>query len=710
MRMIKHYLNEGNYRQVLDEIEKPENSEIEILKYYKMLILCLSGRIIEGFKYIETFKQTNGPDKFSFLTLKLCLFSFQGNEIAVKRLFEEGLALLSSYSEEEKNTIKEWIAWFYWGNGAIEVFNLNFEKPYDSYINKSLEIFNELGIHHGILWNLYFIYFAYMDRAFYGYVDRNIAKSYFKKVLEINQINPTNFSQVCSLLLKATEKYFKGNEKELSLNLVDRAINLCNLSGLQFFYIHSIHLRALIHHFSGDIVLAEENYAKSILLGKNLGFLFFASYAMFGTFYLQKGDYESALSLCMDYLEDLIQNSNMTVKSKMEAQISLLYYSKGDISNAYLWTNKSIETARQINYHYLQAESLTRMAFFKYEEGFLNEALELYEIGLNTLDHLSNTTTLIGGKYPLTSFILQDLAEIYSIQGEMEKALQLIEEAILPLIKYESFFFGIVNLYISKGIILLKSKDFLSAINVFIHCLEIINRFNNPLFKAKPLYYLVLTNVELGQIKEAENYTNELEAVSKLSENLLINQRVKISKGLIYKNNPRAAHKVKAQEIFNSIITEEIISQEISTFASLMLLELLVWELSSTGYEDVLMEINQIIGKLKEISTKYKSYSLEIDMALIQSQIELLNGNFDNSNSILDEALMNASKHNLQNHKERIENEKIKISNELSKWKKLTEENATLIDKMQHTQLTSYIQSAREFIDTGLSSKERFSS
>ena len=59
---------------------------------------------------------------------------------------------------------------------------------------------------------------------------------------------------------------------------------------------------------------------------------------------------------------------------------------------------------------------------------------------LKVLKDIPEEDTIVGGKYPLISHIQQDIAEILSIKGKFEEALEAINSAITPLVQYESFF------------------------------------------------------------------------------------------------------------------------------------------------------------------------------------------------------------------------------------------------------------------------------
>jgi flagellar motility protein MotE (MotC chaperone) len=142
-------------------------------------------------------------------------------------------------------------------------------------------------------------------------------------------------------------------------------------------------------------------------------------------------------------------------------------------------------------------------------------------------------------------------------------------------------------------------------------------------------------------------------------------------------------------------------------FAMLNLLEILIWELSSTGHEEVLNEIQQLITQLNEIARKQKSFTLEIEVVLIQSQLELINGNVNQAMALLNQAITITREKNLENHQERIETQEQVIKSELHKWIELTEKNAPLIERIQQSQVQDYIATALRLSGKGSSQEER---
>jgi tetratricopeptide (TPR) repeat protein len=249
-----------------------------------------------------------------------------------------------------------------------------------------------------------------------------------------------------------------------------------------------------------------------------------------------------------------------------------------------------------------------------------------------------------------------------------------------------------------------KKSDYQQAKTYFQKSLAEYEKQRNP---SPALYYLVLTNSELELMEEAKEYLHRLEQIGKDTEDRMIHQQCLIAKGIIFKKSPRAINKGKAQEIFQQITEEEIIDHDLTVFAILNLLEILIWELSSTGHEEVLQEIQELITQLNEIAQKHQSSTLEIEVALIQSQLELIQGNVNQSITLLDHPKTIALENNLESHQVRIKSQLRVIETEFQKWIELTDQNVPMIERMRQSNLLDYIAEAQRFLDKGASQEER---
>ena len=100
--------------------------------------------------------------------------------------------------------------------------------------------------------------------------------------------------------------------------------------------------------------------------------------------------------------------------------------------------------------------------------------------------------------------------------------------------------------------------------------------------------------------------------------------------------------------------------------------------MSTSGHDEILKEIDQTVLKLQGIAKDQQSFTLEIELSLIQSRIELIKGNIIEANQILEVAEATSKKLNIANHLKKVNDQKRLIDNEISKWEKLTQQKMLL--------------------------------
>ena len=460
---------------------------------------------------------------------------------------------------------------------------------------------------------------------------------------------------------------------------------------------------AMIFQNKSDFNKAISYAEKAIQLMEKKGFHWPYPWGVMIDTHLVKGDYQSALRYAKQILAICEENDNQTEVVQRLQQIASIYYYKGDFPDALNWIQQSFVQSEALKDVQGQAEGLNLMGCISYQTGHLDQAINYYQ---QALKFTKEFEVEFGGYGRASNTIHANLASMYSLKGNFDQALELMQTALRWAKKHESSWFDNAT-YLIIGEILFQKGDYQQARIQLQNSLSICEKYGNPLFSASTLYYLVLTNSELDAITEAREYLHQLEQTGKDTANRRVNLQVQIARGIIFKKSPRAVMKAKAQEIFKQIAEEESISLDLTVFTMLNLLEILIWELSSTGHEEVFQEIQQLITQLNEIARKQKSFTLEIEVVLIQSQLELINGNVNQAMALLKQAKTITREKNLENHQVRIESQEQVIKSELHKWIELTEQNAPLIERIQQSQVQDYISTALRLAGKGSSQEER---
>ena len=702
IQKIKTLFGQGRYREALQTIEELAGEQEFVGLCYKTLILCLRGEIREAIPFLDHLEQlvSSLKDKntqFAVLALKTCLCSYQGKEEEMYQSFNEGQELLNSLKDHERNQVKEWEGWLHYGIASFYQNYMLFEKPIIVHLQSSLEIFEALPEKSGKEWVLRYIiaYYLMNDQL-------EVALEYLEQFKEITVDENHVFGQAFVSLIEGVILWFKG-EYEKSLELFNKALPIFIKQNLNMLIVVIYNALSMIFKNKSDFNKAISYAEKAIQLMEKKGFHWPYPWGVMIDTHLVKGDYQSALRYAKQILAISEENDSQTEVVQRLQQIAGIYYYKGDFPDALNWIKQSLVQSEALKDVQGQAEGLNLMGCISYQAGHLDQAINYYQQALKFTKELE---VEFGGYGRASCTIHANLASMYSLKGNFDQALELMQTALRWTKKHESSWFDNAT-YLIIGEILFQKGEYQQARNQLQNSLSICEKYGNSVSSASTLYYLVLTSCELGAITEAREYLHQLEQTGKDTANQRINLQVQIARGVIFKKSPRAVMKAKAQEIFKQITEEESISLDLTVFAMLNLLEILIWELSSTGHEEVFQEIQQLITQLNGMARKQKSFTLEIEVVLIQSQLELINGNVNQAMALLKQAKTITREKNLENHQVRIESHEQVIKSELHKWIELTEQNAPLIERIQQSQVQDYITTALRLAGKEPSQEER---
>lgn len=245
----------------------------------------------------------------------------------------------------------------------------------------------------------------------------------------------------------------------------------------------------------------------------------------------------------------------------------------------------------------------------------------------------------------------------------------------------------------------------MGAEKTFGECLSNIEEYRGEKFTGYSLYMLTLVCNKLGKEKEALEYFNRLQDVDHQLGADWLHQNTQMAEAVLLKSSPRASNKVKAQELFTSVIHETTFVES-KRFAMLNLLDILLWELSSSGHNEILVEIKNLLNELEEMAIKEGSITLEIDLSLIQSQIYLIEGDAKKALELLGKSREATIKNKLSNYRLRVESQQKQVNDEIGKWMDLNQQNASLVKRLEHSKISDYVNLALTMIEKGAEKSE----
>ncbi|MHA1576718.1 MAG: tetratricopeptide repeat protein, partial [Candidatus Thorarchaeota archaeon] len=293
---------------------------------------------------------------------------------------------------------------------------------------------------------------------------------------------------------------------------------------------------------------------------------------------------------------------------------------------------------------------------------------------------------------------LSNLGEIARQRGELRKAQMYYQEA-LGLFEEIGYRRGASLLMLNIGIITHQRGESTEAIGLLNKSLTIGEELVSTEIIAYSLYYLICVEADIELIEMAHDHILRLKQIAEDGGGKLEYQMYSIGEALLLKKSKRARKRTIAEELLKQVADEEILLDELSTFALLNLCDLLVDELRISGEEEVFIELKDYVERLVSIAKKQKSPLLVAEAYWLQSQLALIDLDSNEALRLLNQAQDIAEKQGLERLAIKISTEYDKLLANLDDWKKLASDNAPIdkrIEAAHFDDLISDIVSKRE--------------
>jgi len=391
-----------------------------------------------------------------------------------------------------------------------------------------------------------------------------------------------------------------------------------------------------------------------------------------------KGKQEEALKLYESALSLFEEIGNKQNEAMVLNNIAVIYHDRGDLDEALKYLTKSMEIHRKLENKSDLAINLNNMGWLYQRKGELNRALSFLKESLTIFQEVGNKQ--------YEAYTLHNIGKIFYEKGELDFALDYYERSL-------ALFEDIGNI-LNQGIILTRfgkinlDKDKLEhAKKYLLKSLEFFSEIENNIEKSLSLFLLVQTSLAMGKQDEAERYYNDLQKINKLEKNLLIDQRARIARALILMHFSRMKGKIEAQDILESIQREDIIDHELTTFALINSITMLLEELEFTEAEEILTELETKINNLLAIGKEQNSFKLLAKAYWAKSQLALLKSNIKEAKYFLNQAQLIAEEKGLQRYAIKMSAEFDQLLNKLNKWEELIKEKASLRERINYSNL-----------------------
>jgi len=504
--------------------------------------------------------------------------------------------------------------------------------------------------------------------------------------------------------IKDFESYFTGDFWECRYNLVQGLFHWGHETyKAQKFYDKMFELAEKIddkkglsdyYIFTGAILTDDEQikeyYTKGLKLAfecnNTLGIIFGKIY--FIVVKAMEGKSEERLKLIDELNDDLLLWKNDFWRSTTESMYGYYYIDMGDPDKGLTHLERALELSQMAENGWEIANTLSSTAGFYLQQGKLNKALEYTQKWFDQ-EVKMNHKTRIGNA-------LQFFGEIYEGKGELDAALEKYQQANRI---YEEEGDGMLvnrtfNL-ISIGRAYRKKGDVEQALELFQLCYKLRIQMNNEYFLVYPLFNLVSLLSTMDRDR-AKVHMSELELIEQNIKNEEMNSMIKYANALYLKSSSKLRDKIQALSILEKLVTQEEDTGKMTLEYIPHLIELLLIEYQSSKEPDTLEEIESYLHKLIKQAKQENQYAILIESYIIQSQLLALNGEFKESEELLNQAIQIGDDKGLELMVASAKDAQQKNRDKIQEMQQLLNKNADLVEKVEHSNLMNYLKRAQD--------------
>jgi len=404
-----------------------------------------------------------------------------------------------------------------------------------------------------------------------------------------------------------------------------------------------------------------------------------------GGVYNWKGELSQALVYYEESLEIREKLENKPEVAKSLNNIGVIYHQKGELGQALGYYKKSLVIKKELGNRQEIAKSLNNIGVIYHNKGGLDKALDYYEKSLAIKEQLGNKRLMANS--------LNNIGAIYHRKGELNRALRkfrgslAMREAIGNKLDIAKSLNYIGDLYHEMG-------SLEQALDFFKQSMVLSEETGNKLGVVYSLFGLIDVNLELNEIRQAKVLLGDLQLINEQKENKQVELRSRLAEALILKNSKRRKNLAKADEMLTKIVEdteEEIIDHQLAVKALIALSELLLDELNSTGEEEILGEVEEKVNKLIKIAKEQQSYTLMTESYWLKAQLALVRLDLRETRDLLIQAQLTAEERGLERLARKISGEHDQLLEQLDQWEELIANDASITERVKIANLEELV-------------------
>ncbi|OLS25286.1 MAG: hypothetical protein HeimC2_19620, partial [Candidatus Heimdallarchaeota archaeon LC_2] len=493
---------------------------------------------------------------------------------------------------------------------------------------------------------------SHFDEAINHY---NSAKGIFKKLKDK--------SEYANSLHHIAEVFEKKGDLSRAMDLYVESLEIRYDLGNEYDISKSLNRIGVVHGKKSEFDTAINYLQQSLNICKEINYKSELAkvYGNLGIISKLRGNLDDAEDYYVSVLKIFTDFGNTENIAKVHINLGDIQMEKGNLDQAISTYNQAIPILDKIDNKMDKANLFNNLGLTHKKKGHFKNALKYYEMSLEYKIDL--------GQEKLIAPALNNIGTIYLLQGQLNEALENFEKSlkVYESLGYEESratslqYIGLIHL--EKGNHDLSKRSLLD-------CLKVRKKIKNNIFISETLYYLIVSTMESNDMDSAQKYFNELQKINLKENHKIIKTRTRLAQAVMLQKDTRINKIVEAQELFEEVLSEDLIDNELTIFAMLKLCEFLLLELKVSGEKEVLVEIKTLLEKLYEMAQEQESHTLLIEILIIQSQLALADYNIKETKEFLQHANEIAEDKELAQYKlkisyllDRVEKDVIKYAN-----------------------------------------------
>lgn len=441
----------------------------------------------------------------------------------------------------------------------------------------------------------------------------------------------------------------------------------------------------IIHWYLGNLERAREYHEQCLIVYEAISNKegISKSYNNLGLVYWSKGNldiatdyYNKSLAIC-----EAIGDENTI--SRILNNLANISASRGELDQALEYHQRGLSIKEKFASKQSIAQSLINVGVIYRLKGDFKQAIEYYNRSLAIQENLS-----IGPEFALA---LNNLGEIYALIGELDTALEFYQRGFLI---YDNMGNkeGIALTLTNIGDIHNRKGDPEIAFEYYQRGLSISEEIENSQLIAAILSDLVGLALDSKETDLVDKYMARFDKVTDESESSIIEQRYQVASALVLKKSKRMRDRVKAGEILEQVVEEDISDHLVTVSAMIHLCDLLLNELKATGEEDTLSKIKSLTQRLVVIAQEQSTHPLIVETYMLQSKLAIVAFEFRQAQELMLKAKTLADEKGLFRLSQIVSNEIELLQHQKKKWESILEQSPSKQEMVNLTNMNELLE------------------